>query len=288
MSKKRQSTKRLNKHISLFKCPICNNPFQVVEDKSLKCTNNHTFDITKQGYVNLMTHPIKSQYSKVLFETRYKIITESKLYDPLHRELTKDIQDYWNQNALYILDAGCGEGSHLQKVIDNNLTFTGIGIDITKEGIMTAAKNHPDYIWLVGDLAKSPFQDESFHVILNILSPANYNEFQRLLVDNGLVIKVVPRANYLIELRTALYKESDKGSYTNEDTIALFEKNFDLQKTIPLTYTKTLSREELQYLVQMTPLTWNADEKDVEKFLEIDQANITVDLDILIGRKKGY
>src|SRR5699024_11433583 len=57
-------------------------------------------------------------------------------------------------------------------------------------------------LWLVGDLANTPIGDGSCQVILNIFSPANYMEFKRVLAPNGLVEKVVPRANYLKELRS--------------------------------------------------------------------------------------
>lgn len=61
-------------------------------------------------------------------------------------------------------------------------------------------------------MAKSPFGDQSFHIILNILSPSNYKEFKRLLVQDGLVIKVVPRPDYLKELREVLYDDMEKKS----------------------------------------------------------------------------
>src|SRR5699024_8950783 len=82
---------------------------------------------------------------------------------------------------------------------------TRMGLDVSKEGVIMAAKNYKDTIWLVGDLANTPIGDGSCQVILNIFSPANYMEFKRVLAPNGLVVKVVPRANYLKELREVLF-----------------------------------------------------------------------------------
>ncbi|MEH6944579.1 SAM-dependent methyltransferase, partial [Bacillus sp. JJ722] len=79
---------------------------------------------------------------------------------------------------------------------------------------------------LIQDLANTPFKAQQFDVILNILSPSNYAEFNRLLKDDGLVIKVVPRADYLIELREALFDPSSKQSYSNAETVELFHANF--------------------------------------------------------------
>lgn len=281
------SANRVSDHISAFKCPLCNNKLRVVELKSLICTNNHTFDFTKQGYVNLMTHQSNSHYSKELFEARHKIIMESNLYMKMHEEITKVIKEnLGNSNhPSLMVDLGCGEGSHLQRIIDECKidALTGVGLDIAKEGIVMAAKYYEKQIWLVGDLAKSPLADQSFNVILNILSPSNYQEFKRILVQDGLVIKVVPRTNYLIELREALFDSSEKKEYNNDHTVSLFKEKFRLVDQRKLHYTKTLNKEELNHLVQMTPLAWSADQTRVNAFIQHDSAEITVDLDILVG-----
>ncbi len=76
MSKKIICAELINKFEKIFQCPICSSPMGIVDLKSLICSNNHTFDIAKQGYVNLMTRSLASRYDKELFESR-KIIAES-------------------------------------------------------------------------------------------------------------------------------------------------------------------------------------------------------------------
>lgn len=261
----------------------------VVDSKSLVCSQNHTFDFTKQGYVNLMTHPSKSQYNQELFEARHKVIIESHLYAMMHEKITNVLRDYTGplDKPFMVVDLGCGEGSHLQKILDGCMipTMTGIGLDISKEGIVMAAKRYKNPIWLVGDLAKSPLQDHSFHVILNILSPSNYEEFKRILAPNGLVIKVVPRSNYLKELREAIFDREEKKNYSNDKTVSLFKKHFQLIDMVHLNYSKNLSRDELINLVGMTPLAWSSDKAHIEAFLNRENTEITVDLDILVGSK---
>lgn len=274
--------------IDAFRCPHCQGPLEVVDLKSLKCVQNHSFDFAKQGYVNLLTHSSNSHYSKKLFEARQKIVTESNLYGLLHKKIAKVIKAHFKkQTALpfLMLDAGCGEGSHLHKVLKEcrNPAITGVGLDISKDGIALAAKKYKESIWLVGDLAKSPLGDRSFQVILNILSPSNYREFKRILAPNGLVIKVVPRPNYLKELRETLFANTKKVRYKNDDTVELFKKHFKLTGRFTLCYTKKLSPAERVYLVQMSPLSWNAEKAAVDAFINQVTAEITVDLDLLIG-----
>jgi len=287
ITKREKSARYVRQFESMFACPICQSSMKVYELKSLICSNNHAFDFTKQGYVNLLTHPPKTKYSKDLFEARKTIIADDGLFDPL----TETIAEFLKQtNSATILDTGCGEGSHLVNICDRiradeKKTVTGTGIDIAKEGIFTAAKNYPEMIWVVADLANTPFQDKQFDVILNILSPSNYTELNRLLKPDGYVMKVVPGSGYLKELREAFFDETDKQSYTNAQTVALFEEHFQMTDRLSVQYTKELDPSSMSSLIKMTPLTWTIPGEKVQSFIESNTNQITVDLEILIGRR---
>ena len=289
MKNKEKNVKKISQFAEAFRCPLCKGTMKVVDFKSLICTNNHTFDVAKQGYVNMMTRSINSRYDKKLFEERHKIIMESELYTLLHEKVSEIINEHMNVTDLnMILDAGSGEGSHLQKIIDgcNNERIMGIGLDISKEGIMLAANKYVESIWLVGDLANSPIANQACHVIINILSPANYIDFKRSLVPDGLVVKVVPRENYLKELRKALYANTDKEVYRNDETVSLFKKHFHLVNHVNLNYTKKLKSQELSSLAQMSPLAWSSEKGQMATFINQNYSEVTVDLDILVGINK--
>ncbi|RYL97006.1 methyltransferase domain-containing protein [Sporolactobacillus sp. THM7-7] len=290
MTNKEKSAELVNKYVHVFSCPICKSPMEVTHLKSLVCLNNHTFDFAKQGYVNMLTHAAHSHYDKQLFTARREIILKSGLYTFLHEKISEVINDALSaaKDEIMIVDAGCGEGSHLQRILDEceNVRITGIGLDISKEGIRMAASNYKESIWLVGDLANSPLADQSCHFILNILSPANYKKFKRVLVPNGFVIKVVPRTHYLKELREAIFDGKDKKVYKNDETISLFKQHFHLADMINLSYTRELNHKELTNLVQMSPLAWNSSKNDINRIINQGISEVTVDLDILIGINK--
>src|SRR5699024_10366492 len=226
----------------IFRCPICHRSMKVVDFKSLICSNNHTFDFAKQGYVNMLTRPSNQHYDKNLFEARQKISMESNLYSSLHKKVSEIIGKRLDEfhYPTIIFDAVSGEGSHLQKIINEcrDRAITGIGLDIAIEGIILASKHYPNPIWLVGDLANISLTDQSRHVVLNILSPANYMEFKRVLAPEGIIVKNVPRPNYLKELREGIFTNSDKKSYTNGETISLFRQNLQLVINQKLSYFK--------------------------------------------------
>jgi|SRR5690625_1911659 len=287
MSNKERSAENLSEIVDVFRCPLCHSSMKVMNLKSIICSNNHTFDIAKQGYVNMMTRPTNSHYDKKLFEARQNMIMESDLYALLHEKISEMIEEHLGVSnyPTIILDAGCGEGSHLQMVLDecNNEAITGIGLDVSKEGIIMAGKKYKTPIWLVGDLASAPLADQSTCIILNILSPANYKEFKRVLAPDGFVIKVVPRANYLKELRDIIFTDENKKKYSNDETVSLFKEHFHQVKQSKVSYSKVLKREELMNLVQMAPLSWNVEKERLDVFMNQGSPEITVDLDILVG-----
>ena len=272
LSKRAESIIRMQQFNS-FACPHCKEPMQVEADGRLQCENRHSFDVAKQGYVYMLAKPINSMYSKELFDSRHHIIT-SGLYDRVQQKIAEVI----GITGAKILDTGCGEGSHLARICTRLEGATGVGIDISKEAIIAAAKFNPGQIWCVGDLAKSPYQAESFDIILNFLSPANYEEFARLLKTGGKVIKVVPQENYLKELRMQAFADTEKENYTNESTVARFKEQFKNVTVERITYTMPLAESDVPKLLQMTPIGWHVENKDA-----ISLREITIDLDILVG-----
>lgn len=275
-----QSADYVSKFKTLFACPICHSPMEVMEYKSLICSNRHTFDFTKQGYINFTTQSVNTKYGKELFDARRKLINESDFFEPLTNEISR-IVNQCSGNRIAILDTGCGEGSHLSKICEKvNKDVIGVGIDLSKEGIRAASKDYTDKIWAVADLANTPFQTAQFEVILNILSPSNYVEFKRLLKKDGLVIKIVPQSGYLKELREEIF---EKRPYSNTNTVNRFYENFRFARRSRLTYVRELNNSSLRWLVQMTPMTWAKKEK-VASFLNKESSQITVDFEILIGK----
>lgn len=292
-NKRMMSAEFVSKHLFLFACPICHSSMKVFELKSLVCSNQHTFDFAKQGYINLTTGQIKTKYSKELFEARRTLMTESTFFKPVVETIAKLINKEGIQakKELSIIDMGCGEGSHLASICDlvsakGNKKVVGVGIDLAKEGVVVAAKNYSENkLWAVADLARTPFINKQFDVILNILSPSNYAEFNRLLKEDGLVIKVIPQTDYLKELRDYFFHETEKQTYSNEETVERFQDSFRFVDSSRLRYRDHLNGPLIWPLVQMTPLTWGITDKQAASFLEKESIVVSIDLEIMIGRK---
>lgn len=259
------------------------------ESKSLICDKGHCFDFSKSGYFNFLSHPHQDNYTKHLFEARRRVF-QSGFFDPLLSKITDLILNDIGRESCKILDAGCGEGSSLSRIHNmlkqnNVVDVLGVGLDISKEGINLASKKYPGTIWCVADLAKAPFASNQFDIIVNILSPANYSEFKRLLTKDGVVIKVVPGKNYLHELREILFKNTHRQVYENSGTVKCFLDNLDVTGSYDVQYNVILDKGLITDLVSMTPLSWGITEDRIEKLLEMNSLKLTVDLKILVGVK---
>lgn len=280
LSKKEMSANLISENIAIFACPHCGGKVRLEDQKTIVCDKNHSFDLAKQGYVFMLTHGVTSMYDQSLFEAR-KIVIDQMLYQQMYAVVIDILQSLGNK--LFVLDTGCGEGTHLYKIqqqFDGELIASGI--DIAKEGIQAAAKNYNNMMWIVGDLAKSPYATESFDAILNILSPANYEEFKRISKPNGKIIKVVPQSGYLKELRALYYSNSDKEEYSNDKTVERFKENFDDVVIERVKMTTEIPSDLVPLLMHMTPMGWHQDQKiDANKLPQI-----TIDLDILVGTVK--
>lgn len=292
IKKKDKARELIKENQEIFKCPVCNGSMSINDTNSLTCDSNHCFDLSKKGYINLLTSSNIPSYSKELFQARNKVC-EAGFYDLLIDKLVKIIREYQktiNKEEVNILDAGCGEGSHIYSIyekLEADKKNNFIGIDISKDSINIAASNNADIIWGVADLARLPFQNRSLDIVLNILSPANYGEFHRILSDDGIVIKVVPNSQYLKELREIVYKSNENATYSNDKVINHFQEKLDVIDIQNINYKFHISKGFLPYLIKMTPLTWGESAEKLNSILENDISYITVDLDIIIGRKKN-
>jgi len=109
-SKKELGQEKLRTWEEKLQCPLCQSDMKVIEEQ-LVCRNYHTFDLAKQGYVNLFPEHQEENYSQTLFEARYHLMNLRNFYKGLHEQLYLLLQE---NNLLapsqFIIDLGTGEG----------------------------------------------------------------------------------------------------------------------------------------------------------------------------------
>lgn len=283
MKKIESGTLFLTEHLDLFQCPVCGEEFREVKGNSMICIHNHQFDLSKKGTLHLLSKGGQNEYGKEMLFSR-KQLADSGFFHPLLDAVIKYIDA---PEMDTILDVGCGEGSHLHYLSNQGLNGTKIGFDISKEGIQLAATHFfDDAFWCVADLAHSPFAAEQFNAILNVFSPSQYQEFNRLLKPNGKIIKVVPDSDYLIELREMLFvSEQSKQVYENAKVVNRFKEFYPGCLHEHVRYTVDLTKNMAKWLVEMTPLAWHAPQEALNKMEKDPIKSITVAVSVLVGIK---
>ena len=263
-----------------FACPICRENLTLVET-SLKCCNRHSFDIAKFGYVNLAPQIKQSaNYDKENFQNRQQIL-ESGFYQAILEGVSDLLAA--NPSAKTVLDIGCGEGFYSRKLQESHSDKTFYAFDISKDSVQIAAKSEPNWAvnWFVGDLARLPIKDASMDILLDIFSPANYGEFRRVLSKDGILIKVIPTENHLKEIRQKVQDQLTNKDYSNQNIKNHFQEHFTILSNQTASLTKTITADQLQALLSMTPLLFHIDQSKID-WSQLTE--ITIEAEILVGK----
>ena len=162
--------------MKLLACPKCHQQLHL-ENKTLKCENNHCYDISKRGYINLLLNPDKATNnpgdSKESLVAR-KAYLNKGYYDPILNQVITCIDEFKHQDDLSILDLGCGEGYYtqgLKKHFENSDIY---GLDISKIAIDMATRYRKDVTWLVGNSKNIPILDHSLDFICALFKSDKY------------------------------------------------------------------------------------------------------------------
>ena len=263
-----------------FACPICQENLTLVES-SLKCNNRHSFDLAKFGYVNLAPQIKQSaNYDKENFQNRQQIL-EAGFYQAILDAVSDLLAS--SKTTKIILDIGCGEGFYSRKLQERHPDKTFYAFDISKDSVQIASKSEPNWAvnWFVGDLARLPIKDASMDILLDIFSPANYGEFRRVLSKDGILIKVIPTKNHLKEIRQKVQDQLTNKDYSNQDIKNHFQEHFTILSSQTASLTKTITAEQLQALLSMTPLLFHIDQSKID-WSQLTE--ITIEAEILVGK----
>ena len=263
-----------------FACPICQENLTLLET-SFKCCNRHSFDLAKFGYVNLAPQIKQSaNYDKENFKNRQQIL-EAGFYQAILEAVSDLLAS--SKTATTILDIGCGEGFYSRKLQESHPDKTFYAFDISKDSVQIAATSEPNWAvnWFVGDLARLPIKDASMDILLDIFSPANYGEFRRVLSKDGILIKVIPTENHLKEIRQRVQDQLTNKDYSNQDIKEHFQEHFTILSSQTASLTKTITADQLQALLSMTPLLFHVDQSKIDWS---QLAEITIEAEVLVGK----
>jgi 23S rRNA (guanine745-N1)-methyltransferase len=272
-------------------CPACSLPLKQSVDKcSRRCDNGHSFDVARQGYLNLLLSQHKK--SKQPGDTQEMVQARSTF---LNSGFYQGIADFLiNQSiqpclenssgSFHYCDLACGEGfytSQIHDFLEAQLSGTNIfssGIDISNPAIRAACKRNKCIQWIVASLARAPLADQSQNLISGLFFHFDFAEIKRLLKPDGYFVMVTTGSRHLIELRELIYEQ------LKPEKIKDFSKpnNFlEHRKTLYYTEKKVLTgAESILELLAMTPHFWRCKPEKKQVLRDLPQLELTLDIQV--------
>jgi 23S rRNA (guanine745-N1)-methyltransferase len=254
-------------------CPVCEANLAQAGN-TLKCPQSHSFDVSREGYVNL--HLANRKRPQVLGDTKDMVRARRDFLDRGHyRPLSDAINERVHHHLAdgtdtpggpfpaCIAEVGCGEGTHigrLKRYLDSQPRHRNIcyfGMDISKEAVRLAAKRYGDIRFVVASVwRKILFSSHSIQVMLNIFAPRNVAEFDRVITRDGMLLVAIPGPGHLINLRSDLGLLGIE-AHKEQRVVEQFSGTFKLTGKQAIAYEMHLTGEELLDLIQMTPNYWH-------------------------------
>lgn len=269
-----------------LRCPRCGEAFSLRDHRSLVCETGHCFDLSRKGYINLAPdhNQQAEKYDAPLFESRRQVLDRG-FYAPVLEALERLIKDHGSMpgDPFTLLDAGCGEGAYARFLSAAFPAAQVLGVDLSRDAILAAAKSEGPVHWLVGDLKRLPVKNGVINTLLNLLTPADYQEFSRVLSPEGVLLKVIPGKEYLCQIRQGAQPLLKRGAYNNVLVLEHLSAHADILARETLQYTLPVSPQEAAAFLGMTPMTFGLTRSALSGFFF---SEITIHLEILCCRVK--
>lgn len=280
--------------MSIYRCPVCEQQLRL-EAKTYGCEANHSFDIAKEGYVNLLLANQKNSNdpgdNKQMIASRRDFLNLGH-YDRISEALNAIITPLITQKDadLTLLDVGCGEGFFLWKLreyLDDcalQSKYHFYGTDISKSAIKSASKRDKHSHFSVASLYHLPVEDESVDCLTRVFAPKSYAEFARVLKPDGLFVSVVPGAEHLLGLKEILY---DNPTLHSEEHDSEIEEFFILRQQIRTQYPIVLEgTENIFNLIKMTPYYWTMSQEASDTFAGLNKIELGIECLLNVYEKK--
>ena len=272
----------------IIRCPNCKN-ILLPKPNCLQCEKGHSFDIAKEGYINLILANQKKKNNagdNISMIKNREAFLSSGNYNFLSEEIETLLSKYKNnisnskQDKTTLLDLGCGSGYYTRSLINKYSNINKVGIDVSKSGIATAAKKDKQTTYLVASIYNIPLIDNCVDIITNIFAPCDLREVGRVLTDDGLYIKVIPHNNHMREIAELIYDNFKPHTSHIEENINN-SPDLSVIKTQEIMRKKELEGADLFNLISMTPYVYKFRK---EQLANIQKMVVTFSFKIIIGQ----
>jgi 23S rRNA (guanine745-N1)-methyltransferase len=249
--------------VEYLRCPVCASSLSAT-GTALRCDAGHSFDVARQGYVNLLTGQVPAGAETPEMISARAAFLGAGHYDFIAAAVADAAGAY---SSGLVVDAGAGTGHYLAALLRRRPEGFGLAIDVAKAAARVAARSHPRADAAVADVWRGlPLADGCAEVILNIFAPRNGAEFARVLRPGGRLLVVTPRPDHLGELVATLGLLGVDPDKQRRVDVALGGR-LRLDRSDEYVRKLRLTRSEVAQLVAMGPSSWHVDRPELSRRL---------------------
>ncbi len=249
-------------------CPVCGNELNITSG-TMRCCNGHSFDIAKEGYVNLLR---ASKNGDLIGDDKFSARSRRDFLNKgYYYVLQQALCDIFREQEGNLLDICCGEG-YYTAALGGNPNLRVFGFDISREMVRLAAKRgHGTYF--VANMASIPVAESSMDFCTHLFAPFNETSFARVLKQGGRMFTVVPGKHHLWGLKKAVYDTPYENDEKLPETQLVHLKS--VQKVCAEVTLR--SNEDIQAVFRMTPYYFHTAQKDKDKLSAVETLTTPVE-----------
>ncbi|WP_432985654.1 putative RNA methyltransferase [Dactylosporangium sp. CA-233914] len=269
--------------ITHLRCPVCRAPF-VSADRALRCPQGHSFDIARQGYVDLTAgRPVHTGDTAQMVAARSALLAAGH-FAALTEAVTATVA---RLSPGLVVEVGAGTAHYLVEIV-RQIGDVGVAIDTSKAALRRAARADERIGAVRADIWQGiPIADHAAAVVLDVFAPRSGAEFARVLRPDGALVVATPAAGHLGELVDALgliRVDPAKRERLSKSLDQWFVPVSDRRVRADL----ALSAADAHALVGMGPSAWHTDAATVRTVLETMPEPIaaTLDVDLTVWRPR--
>jgi 23S rRNA (guanine745-N1)-methyltransferase len=191
--------------VDLLRCPHCGLELQL-HPGVLRCGSGHSFDVARQGYVNLLPGrpPTGTGDTAAMVAARTSFLSGghyARFADAVVAAMCASAEVASDEP---IAEVGAGTGYYLAHALSRR-DRVGVAIDVSTAAARRASRAHERVGAVVADAWTSlPLTDACLGAALVAFAPRSGRELARVVRPGGRLVVLVPAVDHLAELRAHL------------------------------------------------------------------------------------